>query len=207
MNNLVIKVCGLRENSNMLAVDLLQPDFLGMIFYRKSPRFAGTYSSSDTVTPKVGVFVNSTIKYILEQCEIYNLKHIQLHGAEDLRFVKELYHYGFGVFKTFSIDTELDHALMEPFEPYCSHFLLDTKGTNPGGNGKKFNWDVLTNYLHETPFLLSGGIGPQDLEEIKSISHPSFSGIDVNSRFETKPGIKNIEQLKIFIDEFRSEQA
>lgn len=187
----------------MLDIDELHPDFIGMIFHSPSLRFIGENTIPKTITSKVGVFVNSTIEYMIVQAKKHDFTHIQLHGSEDVSLAKELYNKGFKIIKTFSIDKAIDNSMMEDFTPYCSYFLFDTKGENPGGNGSKFNWKLLQNYQLETPFLLSGGIEPEDVKFIKNIKHKAFSGVDINSRFETSPGIKNVELIKIFINEIR----
>ncbi|MEO5905636.1 MAG: phosphoribosylanthranilate isomerase, partial [Saprospiraceae bacterium] len=153
---------------------------------------------------KVGVFVDCIIQDMIQKAEQFNLDYIQLHGAEDVDTAKELYLQGFKVIKVFHIENELEHQKMVDFTPFCNYFLFDTKGVNEGGNGIKFNWSLLDNYQLSIPFLLSGGIAPDDVEFIKAIQHPFFAGVDINSRFETKPGLKNITGLKIFIDEIRN---
>lgn len=203
MNLMQIKVCGLKEASNMTEIDALKPDFMGIIFHPGSPRFAGGKSFPKTSAIKVGVFVDGPIHFIMRQAEKHGFDHLQLHGNETLSTVKELYENGFHVIKTFSVSEEIDIELLAEFTPYCDYFLFDTKGKKPGGNGLKFNWALLKKYSLKTPFFLSGGIGPEDLTAIKKIKHPAFAGIDLNSRFERLPGIKDSKTLKPFIDDIR----
>jgi len=200
---MLIKVCGLREWSNMLQVDALHPDLMGIIYHHESPRFVKENVIPKTTTPKVGVFVDSSIHHIIHQAGTYDFSYIQLHGVLDLTIARELHRKGFKVIKAFSIGQKIENSFMQKFVPYCTYFLLDTKGDKPGGTGIKFNWQILENYQLETPFLLSGGIGPEDVELIKSIHHPAFEGVDINSRFETSPGVKNIELIKMFINEIK----
>lgn len=205
-----IKVCGLREKSNVLAIDTLSIDFMGLIFHEKSPRFvADNYEIPTTNTPKVGVFVNSPLKYILEKIQKYQLKYIQLHGNESIDFVKEIHQNikekNIKIIKAISIDNEIDNEFLSAFEPFCEYFLFDTKGTNHGGNGIKFNWQILENYILKTPFLLSGGISVDDIDEIKNIKHAKFAGIDINSKFEIKAALKDVRMIENFIKNFKKQ--
>jgi len=199
-----IKVCGLKEKANILAIDSLSIDFMGLIFYEKSPRFVeDTADIPVTNTPKVGVFVNSSLEYILGKIQKYQLKYIQLHGNESIDFVKEIYEEikekNIKIIKAVSIDNEIDNIFLSAFVPFCAYFLFDTKGKNHGGNGVKFNWKILENYQLKTPFLLSGGISIDDATEIKKIKHAQFAGIDINSKFEIEAGLKNVTMIEEFI--------
>ena len=197
---MLIKVCGLRESENCLEVDLLQPNMMGFIFYNKSPRFIGESITPSTKAKKVGVFVNNEEHFILKMIEKHQLSYVQLHGDESINLAKSLHQKGIKTIKCFAIEDELNLEKMAQWEPFCTYFLFDTKGKYLGGNGKKFNWDLLQNYQLKTPFLLSGGIELNDIDAIKKINQPAFAGIDVNSKFELTPGLKNIPQLKLFID-------
>lgn len=198
--NMIIKICGLRESKNSIEADLLQPDLMGFIFYKKSLRFVDDVKLPKTKTKKVGVFVNEEEHVILKMIKKHQLTYVQLHGNEPVELGKSLYKNGVKVIKCFSIDNEINNEKMQLWESFCTYFLFDTKGKYVGGNGKKFNWNLLNDYQLKTPFLLSGGIALSDAAKIKEIKHPAFAGIDVNSKFETAPGIKNIQQLKLFID-------
>ena len=213
---MIIKVCGLREKDNILQIDALSVDLIGMIFYEKSPRFVEDNCDIPTTnTPKVGVFVDSSLEYILEKIEKYQLKYIQLHGNESVDFVKKIHQEikekNIKIIKVFSIDNQEDKQknnkintnFMAEFAPFCAYFLFDTKGTNHGGTGVKFDWQILETYTLKTPFLLSGGISIDDAEEIKNLKHPQFAGIDINSKFEVKAGLKNIEMIKKFIENLK----
>lgn len=194
------------KSANMMDVDALQPDFIGMIFYNHSLRFIGENVTPETNTSKVGVFVNNSLHYIIQQARKHNFSHIQLHGSENVILVKELHQNGYKVIKSFSIEHAIDNSIMNAYAPFCTYFLFDTKGSNHGGTGVKFNWRLLPDYQLDTPFILSGGIGPGDVALLKNINHPALAGIDINSRFEISPGLKNIELLKLFINEIRKEQ-
>ncbi|HET8809848.1 MAG TPA: phosphoribosylanthranilate isomerase [Flavobacteriaceae bacterium] len=198
-----IKVCGLNSASNMAEIDGLRPDFVGMIFHAASPRFVGETIFPKTMAKKVGVFVDCPVHFMLQQAIKYEFSYFQLHGNEPLSTVKKLQEKGFQIIKMFRVSEKMDYNNLKKFEPYCDYFLFDTKGKNPGGNGLKFNWNLLEDYPLKTPFFLSGGIGPEDVELIKNFQNPALSGVDLNSRFEISPGLKNKEQLKRFMNEIR----
>lgn len=197
---MIVKVCGLNTAENCLAIDALDPTLLGMIFYEKSPRYIAKKSLPETKADKVGVFVNAELADILSAVEKHRLRYVQLHGHESLALAKSLKQKEVKMIKCFSIDQELNMDEMREWQPYCDYFLFDTKGKYLGGNGVKFNWRLLHDYKLDTPFLLSGGISLTDVKELKKISNPAFAGVDINSRFELEPGIKNVEQVKSFID-------
>ncbi len=204
-----LKICGMKHN--IAEVAKLQPDYLGFIFYEKSPRFFdGEIPSLPQGIKKVGVFVDATIDEILTTFEKYNLDVIQLHGNETKEFVLTLNMYlrlkfwdGYEVWKVFPVDDSFDFSKTRDFVKKVDAFLFDTKGDNHGGNGKTFNWEVLKNYKYETPFLLSGGIGLEEVDELKELLKTDLPihAIDVNSKFEIESGLKNIEDLKRFKNE------
>ena len=201
---MIIKVCGLRDSENIKAIDQLQPNWIGMIFYEKSARFIDTENIPETNALKVGVFVNQAVDSIIKTAESYGLSYIQLHGDETADTAALLYNKGYKVIKAFSVGDTINTALLKAFTPYCAYFLFDTKGKNYGGNGVKFNWNVLQSYDLSTPFILSGGIQPQDVEAIKNINHPAYAGVDINSGFELSKGMKNVDAVKQFIDGIRT---
>jgi phosphoribosylanthranilate isomerase len=200
---MIIKICGLMDYTNVKQVDTLLPDFIGMIFHSASPRNIGENILPKTRAAKVGVFVDGNVPQIIANAQRHELKYIQLHGHQDVSVAKDLHKKGYKIIKTFHIGHTMENESMEKYTSYADYFLFDTKGKYPGGNGLQFNWVILDDYRFETPFLLSGGIGPSDIESIKRISHPAFAGIDINSRFEIEPGLKNTELLKPFIHAFR----
>lgn len=201
---MIVKVCGLKEPENISAVDSLHPDLVGFIFYEKSPRYMATDTLPITNAVRTGVFVNESAEKVLEKAVQYRLQVVQLHGSETPENASFLKDKGFRLIKAFNIGEEIDQQKMQAFIPYCDYFLLDTKGQHAGGNGVKFNWELLNSYELETPFLLSGGIRPADAAAIKKIKHPAFAGVDLNSGFEIHPGFKNISLLKEFIHDIRN---
>ena len=195
-----IKVCGMRDKENISGLLALKLDYIGFIFYDKSKRFVADFPQIEIPSSikKVGVFVNETIKEIIEKANKHTLDFVQLHGNETPEYCSALSAKKIKIIKAFSVDENFDFSATKLFEKHVSLFLFDTKGNNYGGNGIKFNWELLQNYSGKTPFLLSGGISKNDSEEIKKFKHPSFLGIDINSGFELEPGLKNIKEIKEF---------
>jgi phosphoribosylanthranilate isomerase len=201
-----VKVCGMRESANIEAVLALKPDFLGFIFSEKSPRYAGEMldenllKSFPKTTKKVGVFVNASLDVILKNVKKYSLDIVQLHGDETPVFCQTLRNKGVSIIKAFSIDNTFNFNRLNNYKLHCDYFLFDTKGENPGGNGVAFDWDLLKNYDNEKPFFLSGGISPNNLEKISHLpSGLNLYAIDINSRFEIEPGLKNSEEISRFM--------
>ena len=204
---MIIKVCGMREESNIRAVEQLDIDWMGFIFYPGSPRYAGDkLAYIPRKVKRVGVFVNEEPETVRERALQNRLHIIQLHGKESPAYCKALQEEGFTVVKAFGIGTDkpFPSAEAERYEDCCDYFLFDTKSPKHGGSGKKYNWEVLAGYHGEIPFLLSGGITPGDAERIKAFYHPKLMGIDVNSEFEISPAYKDIALLKTFISKIRS---
>ena len=198
----MIKVCGMREADNIREVEALGIDLMGFIFWPKSKRYVAEppqYLPSQV--KKVGVFVDASLEDIRQHIQDYQLDIIQLHGHETPDFIAQLsiFNFQFSIIKAFNIATAEDLAQTKPYEGIVDYFLFDTKAQLPGGSGEQFDWSVLSHYEGTTPFLLSGGIGPDDAERIKSFHHPRCIGIDLNSRFEIAPGLKDVNQLKDFI--------
>ena len=201
---MIIKVCGMRDAQNIRDVESLGVDWIGMIFWPKSKRYVAEVPSYlPEHLKKVGVFVDSTLDDILQHISDYQLDIIQLHGQESPDFAKALKPHT--IIKAFNIEKADDLLQTEKYKGIADYFLFDTKGKMVGGNGQKFDWSVLTAYQGKTPFLLSGGIGPEDAESVRSFHHPRCIGIDLNSRFESEPGFKDINQLKTFINKLRYE--
>jgi phosphoribosylanthranilate isomerase len=151
----------------------------------------------------VGVFVDENAFEILGLAKNLGLEYVQLHGKENRKTCSILKKQGLKILKAFSIDDQFKFSSTNAFKSVADYFLFDTKTKLHGGSGKKFNWNILADYKEETPFFLSGGIGPNDAQIIKKIKHPKLAGIDLNSGFEDKPGLKNIENLKNFIEELK----
>ncbi len=196
-NEMKLKICGMKYPENILEVGALLPDYMGFIFWKKSARyFNGTIPELIKTIKKVGVFVNQTQEEILKKVTKYNLQAVQLHGNESVEFVSELKNNlskKIEIIKAFSADENFDFEVIKPFESVCDYFLFDTKGKLPGGNGTTFDWRILKKYNSEKPFFLSGGIGINELKAIEEISKSNLPiyAIDVNSKFEIEPGLKN----------------
>lgn len=202
-----LKVCGMKYNAQEVAE--LQPDYLGFIFYDKSSRFFDRelFPLASEIQ-KIGVFVNASVDEICEKIQKYDLQGVQLHGQESPEFCKTLKlkfastTLSVTILKVFSIKDDFDFKVLEPYEDLCDYFLFDTKGKLPGGNGYTFDWGVLKNYPSTKPYFLSGGIGLAEVDSIKEfMQRPEARychAVDVNSRFESKPGLKDISELTTF---------
>jgi phosphoribosylanthranilate isomerase len=204
MKEIKIKICGMKYPENIVEVALLQPDYLGYIFYDKSPRyFQNSIPDLDKSIQKVGVFVNATFKEIEEKVRQYQLDLVQLHGEEGPEFCAEIEKYLVKVIKSFSIDKKFNFNNLEIYKNSCSYFLFDTKGTQYGGNGISFDWSLLENYSLTNPYFISGGIGLENINELieflKNDSAKNCYSIDLNSKFETQPGLKDTTTLKDFL--------
>ncbi len=204
----------MRESANIEALQALDIDFMGLIRYPKSKRFvddnqANTVGKLTMNKGTVGVYVNATSEQILQDIIPMQLDIIQLHGDEDSSFAKALLELDLKIFKAFQIQESFDFTILKDWEILAEaylgklFFLFDTATKNYGGSGTKFNWQLLDNYTGKVPFLLSGGITAQDAPAIKSIKHDAFMGIDINSQFETAPGLKDIDNVKTFIQKLR----
>lgn len=200
-----LKICGMKYPDNILEVGSLLPDYMGFIFWDKSARyFDGVIPQLPKSIKKVGVFVNETAEIILAKAQKYDLQAIQLHGQESVAFCQDLREnlkqVQIEIIKVFSVDAAFDFEVLKPFETVCDYFLFDTKGKLPGGNGTTFDWKVLEKYPSSKPFFLSGGIGIEEIEAVKEIAKTNLPlyAIDVNSKFEIEPGLKNIEKLDRF---------
>ncbi len=193
----------MKDPENINELIQLQPDFIGFIFYPKSPRYASTLNKEliNTIPhtiSKVGVFVNEDFEQILLKRDKYELDYIQLHGDEDLTLVKKLKERGMKVIKVFRISDELPYEIAT-YDGIADLFLFDKADARYGGTGQQFDWSVLKTYQLKTPYLLSGGVGLEDVNAIKRMDLPMIYGIDVNSRFEIEPGVKdvlNVSKLK-----------
>lgn len=208
---LVIKVCGMREAENIREVEALGIDWMGLIFWPKSSRYV---SERPDYLPRnvkrVGVFVDEAPEKIVSISRLYGLDYLQLHGHESITDINRLRQIIADqdastippqLIKAFSIATASDLEQTKAYEGHVDYFLFDTKGPSVGGNGVQFNWEVLTAYQGHTPFLLSGGIGPEDAARIQAFHHPRCIGIDLNSRFELSPGLKDSHRLKTFLEQ------
>lgn len=211
-----VKVCGLKRPDNISAIRALGVDYLGFIFYAKSPRFAESEDLKAYLNDegqewqninRVGVFVNAEIDYILNTVHDYQLNWVQLHGDESPGYCQELkllwsvstLHKA-KICKAFKVTPEFDFRSTNDYLSSCPLFVFDTGGkSQPGGTGEQWDWNLLDDYEGLTPFLLSGGIGPTDAAAIKRLSHPQLNGVDLNSGFETEPGFKDVDKLATFM--------
>lgn len=227
--DMIVKVCGMRDADNIRAVSELGIDLMGFIFWKESPRYvqmipsrAGIipdYSSLDTTNfqrpttsiKRVGVFVDEMPQNIITRVYNYHLDYIQLHGQENRIVCENLrrtidpdIHPGLRIIKAISVSSVEDVQKYKEYVGAVDLLLFDTKCKCMGGSGEQFDWSVLEAYDGEIPFLLSGGIGPDDVERVKVFHHPMFVGIDLNSRFETAPAVKDVEALRAFIGKLRA---
>ena len=206
-DELIIKVCGMREADNIRAVEALGPQWMGFICWPGSSRYvaqAPAYLPSRCT--RVGVFVNPATDFLRQKVAELCLNRIQLHGQETPERCEEIGRLtGLPVVKAMSVGREEDVARARIYNNVegVDMLLFDTRCAGMGGSGRSFDWTLLQAYDGEMPFLLSGGIGPDDVQRVKQFRHPRLAGIDLNSRFETAPGVKNIDTLSRFIDEIR----
>lgn len=218
-SGLSLKVCGMKQPGNMIQVAELQPDYMGFIFYDKSPRyFQDKLPEIPSEIKKTGVFVNAEIEEIKEKVSNYDLNAIQLHGDESAGFCKELkaalQQSGNTpeMIKVFSVGENFDYQEIKPYEGIVEYFLFDTKTELRGGSGKDFNWEILKGYPSNTPFFLSGGIGLEHASAISALKNHFLKigkpallhAVDVNSKFELKPGLKKLKELKDFKTQINS---
>lgn len=228
--NMIIKVCGMRDPENIRSIAALGIDWMGLIFYPKSPRYVSQMNSKAGIIPdypsfgkagsagksegrikRVGVFVDDMPQNIITRVYNYNLDIVQLHGSESPVMIDNLRRTldpdirpGVKIMKAISVSDSDDVAKYKEYEGCVDYFLFDTSTPMKGGSGKMFDWTVLDAYDGETPFLLSGGIGPADAQRVKAFSHPRCIGIDLNSKFESAPAVKNENLLRAFINEVRA---
>ena len=197
---MIIKVCGMRDAENIREAEALGfIDLMGFIFWPKSNRFVSERPAyMPNKVKRVGVFVNEDIDTVKRLADEYELDYIQLHGKESPEYVAQMNR---PVIKAISVNNRDDIGTYKRYEDVVEYFLFDTKCPSVGGSGQQFNWSILSEYDGKKPFLLSGGIGPDDAEKIKNFRHPMCIGIDLNSRFEKTPGLKDINKLKHFLEQ------
>jgi phosphoribosylanthranilate isomerase len=201
-----LKVCGMKYPENIIRVADVHPDYLGFIFYKKSPRAADCPDPEIirmlrgmNIEP-VAVFVDENPEVIRNIAANAGFNTLQLHGNESPAFCMQLKESGFKIIKAIPVASPVDIENIGIYEGCCDYLLFDTKTEAKGGSGKKFDWNMLDSYKGNIPFFLSGGIGLADALEIKSFNHPQLHAIDINSRFETSPAIKNACAIHIFKD-------
>lgn len=192
------KICGISHKAQLDEMAQSGADMLGINFYPPSPRYYNDTSINKNYNIKyTGVFVNASQEILRKYIDQYQLDYVQLHGDEDVKFCREVQKFT-PIIKVFRLDEKFDFSLTDAF-PFSELFLFDTKTDLFGGSGKKFNWEMLHSYRGDIPFLLSGGIGPDDAADLNTINHPRFMGVDINSRFEIRPGIKDAASVRYFI--------
>lgn len=207
-----VKVCGMHDPLNIKEIAEVKPDFIGFIFYPGSPRYVGDEPETELFRnvashiKKTGVFLNENNHKILDISIRTGLDMIQLHGNESPASCFQLKSSGLTIIKAFNIEKDFGFEFLKQYALACDYFLFDTKSEKQGGSGMKFNWEKLEEYSMEKPFFLSGGIGPEDAGLIKSIENRGLFAVDINSCFETSPGIKDIALVKTFIEEIKNEQ-
>jgi phosphoribosylanthranilate isomerase len=214
--NLKIKVCGMREAANIQAVGFLPIHFMGFIFYEKSSRYVtddiDTVSTCPEDLTRVGVFVDADIDFVLEKIDKHELNAVQLHGKEAPQYLEDFSSKlkaklkmeainDIEIIKAFSVDEHFDFDVLKPYEGLVNYFLFDTKTPQHGGSGQKFDWSILGKYDLDIPFLLAGGISEQDVDLVKSLNIKQLYGLDLNSKFEISPALKDVEKLRKFLQE------
>lgn len=217
-----IKVCGLRRPEDIVAARQLPIDFIGLIFYPDSPRFAASEELAEWMETHfeelenvrtVGVFVNAEMEEVLNAIHDYRLDYVQLHGNESSDYCRELDSFrritsmrSAHIIKAFRVDEHFDFDTVAPFADWCRYVLFDTRGEQYGGTGKAFDWSLLQRYGGPLPFLLSGGIGEEDVPALHALKHPLLAGVDINSRFETAPGEKDMDKIARFVRALHNEE-
>ena len=206
-----IKVCGITDQT--VIIDGLGIDYIGHIFWEPSKRYVNPeqIALQSTNNKRVGVFVDESIETVRKIGEKLNLKGVQLHANEDERYIEQLKIKlpNTLIIKALAIATKEDLVHLNRFDKLVDLFIFDTKGRLPGGNVIQFYWNILSEYKGTIPFLLSGGIGPSDIDAIrnfkKQLNHPQIIGVDLNSKFEDSPGVKNVEKLTNFVSSLKNE--
>lgn len=206
---MMIKVCGMREPGNIQQVSALKPNYMGFIFYPQSKRFVDASLSDITMSvgndiKKTGVFVDEDIHTIADRVIQFQLDAVQLHGHETPEFCRSLKVFirnmetdsAVELIKAFGLSPEFDFATLADYEDVVDYFLFDTKTIDYGGSGMTFDWHILDSYSGKKRFFLSGGLSPENIKQVKQLGDARLAGVDLNSKFETEPGIKDIDKLK-----------
>ncbi len=201
----------MRDRSNIDAIAALQPDYMGFIFYPKSPRYIGVDYSGENIhhlsneIKKTGVFVNASEQEISKAASKYELDAVQLHGNESVELCLMVKQMGVEVIKAFQVDEDFDFFNVKPYTEVCDYYLFDTKTKAFGGSGHKFDWTILNQYDNNKPIFLSGGITVDDVKDIFKLEHLNIYAVDINSRFEKEPALKNVKLVADFVKQFRGE--
>lgn len=208
---MIVKVCGMRDAHNITEVGKFAPDWMGLIFYSKSPRYVGNIDSKQVICSlesfpgmkRVGVFVNGDEAEIIRSVNDYSLDIVQLHGSESYKLCHTLKDKGLTVVKALQIEKRADLIYTKLYEAAADYFLFDTRCKSFGGSGKMFDWSVLDAYQGTVPFLLSGGISQDSVDLLKTFKHPCWQGVDLNSGFENAPALKDPLKINKFIQQFK----
>ncbi|MBQ8051827.1 MAG: phosphoribosylanthranilate isomerase [Bacteroidaceae bacterium] len=198
---MILKVCGMRDAQNIREVEaVVRPQMMGFICWEQSRRYVSSVPAYlPTRCIRTGVFVNPSMSHLRQKINSLRLQRIQLHGDESPEYCQRIIQQtGLPITKSLSIRQVEDIEQYRQYEGICDLLLFDTKCKTRGGSGEQFDWDILTHYKGSVPFLLAGGIGPRDAERLREFRHPMFLGIDVNSRFELSPGVKDVLLLREF---------
>ncbi|WP_316800819.1 phosphoribosylanthranilate isomerase [Pedobacter frigidisoli] len=206
MKEVKLKVCGMTLAANIAAVASLRPDYMGFIFYKQSPRMITDVSAElikyiPSEIKSVGVFVNEELSVVKKKVQDYQLKAVQLHGQESVAYCEDLKDSfaGLEVIKAFGVDEHFDFRVLKDYQKVIDYFLFDTKTKAHGGSGKTFDWKILEHYTLDQPYFLSGGIDLEHAAAIAEIEDARLYALDINSRFEVEPGIKDAQKIKEFI--------
>ncbi|MHB1179700.1 MAG: phosphoribosylanthranilate isomerase [Daejeonella sp.] len=214
---MIIKVCGMRDPANIKDLSELKPDYMGFIFYSDSKRFIGNagaelLASVDSMVKRAGVFVNEAMDVIADKVLQYQLDAVQLHGEEAPEFCRSLRKFlrnmqtekHVEIIKAFGVSEEFDFDGLSAYEDFVDYFLFDTKTVLHGGSGVEFDWNLLKKYNGIKPYFLSGGLSHEHINMIKLLKDTRLYGLDLNSRFEVEPGMKNIEMLRLAFELIRN---
>lgn len=210
MSQMIIKVCGMREPENIREVEQLGIDWMGFIFYEKSKRHVPTLPAyMPSQAKRIGVFVDYSIEEIAAKVEEFQFDGVQLHGSESPEFCEALRQNvdrPILINKAFGILTEEDLVATATYEGKCDYYVFDTKTPAKGGSGHAFDWHVLDQYQGSTPFLLSGGLSLDNLNELLQFHHEKMAGVDLNSKFEISPALKDASLLDLYIKTVRNNE-
>ena len=206
MRDLKLKICGMKFAANIAAVAGLKPDYLGFIFYDKSPRYISDVSAElikyvPSEVKTVGVFVDEDLEIVKKKINLYQLKAVQLHGSEAPEYCAELKSTfnNLEVIKAFGVDEDFDFSNLDAYKNVVDFFLFDTKTKAHGGSGKTFDWKILESYTLDKPYFLSGGIDLEHADAISTTKDERLYALDINSRFEIEPGVKDVERIMEFV--------
>lgn len=198
----------MRDELNIRHVASAKPDYMGFIFYDRSPRFVG----KDWTAPRdlnnevvtVGVFVNEEVEVVINLCQRHQFQFAQLHGHESVAYCQSVKASGIKIIKAFGVDENFDFTEVINYESVVDYFLFDTKGKNYGGNGVTFRWEKLEEYKGSKRFFLSGGLSLDNIQEAFTFNHSKLFALDINSGVEVSPGVKDVTAIRQIIDKRNS---